>query len=85
MAASTGHQKMMPQLPGRFSVFTGDTYPDTSTGLAACDAQGHADEVHGLGYVVGYTCALGDPDAGVYNLWLIEQEPSGPPVNVKPL
>jgi hypothetical protein len=53
--------------------FTGLTYPDTSAGLSACDAQGAADITNApplYGNVTGYSCELGDPDAGVYNLWL---------------
>lgn len=48
-------------------VFTGYTYPDTSAGLAACDAKGQSLLNQ---YVTHYMCPLSDPDAGVYNLWV---------------
>jgi predicted lipoprotein with Yx(FWY)xxD motif len=44
--------------------FTHETYPDTSAGLAACNAQG------AKAYPDLWACPLGDPDAGVYNLWI---------------
>jgi hypothetical protein len=52
---------------GVVSAFTGCTYPDTSAGLAACDAMGVYEAQHGS---LGYVCSLGDPDPGVYNLWV---------------
>jgi hypothetical protein len=63
--ADNGH-RMVPE--GIISAFIGCTYPDTSAGLAACEAMGTYDVEHGG--VAGYSCALSDPDAGVYNLWI---------------
>lgn len=48
--------------------FSGDTYPDTAAGLAACNAEGSYERAHGG--VTSWTCLLGDPHAGRYNLWL---------------
>jgi hypothetical protein len=56
--------------------FTGYTYPDTSAGLSACDAEGTVLVGNSDGYFVGSYCSLGDPDAGVYNLWVREWNPN---------
>jgi hypothetical protein len=52
---------------GIISAFTGCTYPDTAAGLAECDAMGEYEAQHGS---LGYSCPLGNPDPGVYNLWV---------------
>jgi hypothetical protein len=57
-------------------VYTGLTYPDTSAGLSACDAEGAYLVAHGEGEVPGYYCTLGNPNAGVYNLWVVEWNPN---------
>jgi hypothetical protein len=48
--------------------FTGYTYPDTSAGYSACAADGEFE--NSAGGSINWSCKLGDPDAGVYNLWL---------------
>jgi hypothetical protein len=59
------------------SAFTGLTYPDTSAGLSACDTEGASLLTFPYGAVYGYNCELGNPDAGVYNLWLFYFKKSG--------
>lgn len=54
---------------GLTTSFTGITYPDTSAGLSACQAQGNYIVTDPGSHTIGYQCPLGDPDAGVYNLW----------------
>jgi len=49
--------------------FSGDTYADTAAGLAACNAEGTYERGHG---VSTYSCWLGNPDAGLYGLWLAD-------------
>lgn len=58
------------------NAFTGYTYPDTSAGLSACDAEGSYLVDYSDGNFVNYYCTLGDPDAGVYNLWVREWNPN---------
>jgi hypothetical protein len=53
---------------GEILWFTGDTYPDTSAGLAACTAKGVSIESTGGG---SWSCWLGNPDAGLYGLWIL--------------
>jgi hypothetical protein len=53
-----------------FLVYTGRTYPDTPAGKSACDAEGEYDVSHSNGEDVAYICELGNPNAGVYNLWV---------------
>lgn len=48
--------------------FSGDTYPDTAAGQSACNAEGFYERAHGG--VSSWACLLGDPHAGLYNLWL---------------
>ena len=38
-----------------------------AAGLAACNAEGAYERAHG---VATWSCWLGNPNAGVYNLWL---------------
>ncbi|HEY1920015.1 MAG TPA: hypothetical protein VGH27_30960 [Streptosporangiaceae bacterium] len=52
---------------GEIFWFSGDTYPDTAAGLAACNTEGTYERAHG---VSTYSCWLGNPDAGLYGLWL---------------
>ena len=52
------------------NVFEGLTYPDTSAGLAACDTEGRDLVAASNGDDINFTCPLGDPDPGVYNLWI---------------
>jgi hypothetical protein len=49
-------------------VFTGDTYPDTSAGLAACDAEGPI--IQARDDADKWFCLLGRPDAGLYGLYM---------------
>jgi len=53
---------------GEIEWFTGDTYPDTAAGLAACTARGVQYESTGAG---SWSCWLGNPDAGKYGLWIL--------------
>jgi hypothetical protein len=56
--------------------FTGYTYPDTAAGLSDCDTEGAYLVANSVdGDFVGYYCTVGDPDAGVYNLWVVEYAP----------
>jgi hypothetical protein len=55
---------------GQIWWFSGYTYPDTSAGYSACVAQGVYERSHDG--VATYSCRLGDPDAGLYNLWLAD-------------
>jgi hypothetical protein len=78
-AATATHGIATPDTQIVETSFTGLTYPDTSAGLAACDAQGAADITNApplYGNVIGYSCELGDPDSGVYNLWLTYYSPT---------
>jgi len=53
--------------------FTGITYPDTSAGYSSCASTGQFE--NSLGGSTNWSCKLGDPDAGVYNLWLAKFNP----------
>jgi hypothetical protein len=55
--------------------FTGLTYPDTSAGLAACTSEGEELVYISDGEDINYSCQLGNPDAGVYNLWITYWNP----------
>ena len=58
-----------PAVPrGEIEWFTGYTYPDTAAGLAACTAKGVSYEQQGVG---SWSCWLGNPDAGLYGLWVL--------------
>ena len=48
--------------------FSGYTYPGTSDGYSACVAKGEYERSHGG--VSTFSCQLGNPDAGLYGLWL---------------
>jgi hypothetical protein len=74
--AASRNSAMTPDLPQGQWVFTGLTYPDTSTGLDECGAKGWLLEEGSDGEDVALSCRLGNPDAGVYNLWLYQL--SGP-------
>ncbi len=50
--------------------FTGDTYPLTPAGLAACQAEGAYLVANGPYDAPAYNCSSGNPDPGLYNLWL---------------
>jgi hypothetical protein len=54
--------------------FTGDTYPETSAGLSSCQKEGEALVAAG-GPNFSYSCDPGDPDAGLYNLWISKWVP----------
>jgi hypothetical protein len=56
-----------PQDVWRWAYY-GDTYPDTSAGLAACDAEGQSLIKAPIN---NYNCILGNPNANVYNLWVL--------------
>jgi hypothetical protein len=64
-----------PQIRQNYEwVFGGATYPDTSAGHSACQAQGESDVAHFPLQFESWECQLNDPDAGVYNLWVLENE-----------
>jgi hypothetical protein len=69
-----------PASPGAIdpiiTYFTGLTYPDTSTGLTDCDLEGETLVYISDGEDLGYQCKLGDPDSGVYNLWITYWNPN---------
>jgi hypothetical protein len=65
-AAQAARSQIRPN--GEIEWFTGDTYPDTSAGLAACTARGVQYESTGAG---SWSCWLGNPDAGLYGLWIL--------------
>jgi hypothetical protein len=65
--AATSHATAGARPAGEIFWFSGDTYPDTAAGLAACNAEGTYERAHG---VSTYSCWLGNPDAGLYGLWL---------------
>ena len=50
--------------------YTGQTYADTPSGLAACKAEGTQDLTSGHGTVEAFYCNLNNPDSGLYGLWL---------------
>jgi hypothetical protein len=54
--------------------FTGDTYPETAAGLSSCQKEGKAIVAAG-GPNFSYSCEPGDPDAGLYNLWISKWVP----------
>jgi hypothetical protein len=62
--------------PAFITYFTGLTYPDTSAGLTACDEEGGELVYISDGEDLGYNCQLGNPDAGVYNLWITYINPN---------
>jgi hypothetical protein len=71
-ATSTGDRAAAtPDTAPYVDVFTFNTYPETSAGLSACDTEGAYLKAH-ASYIAGYFCEAGDPDAGVYNLWVVE-------------
>jgi hypothetical protein len=51
--------------------FSGYTFPDTSAGYSACAADGEF-EVSLGGAASNWSCELGNPNAGVYNLWIAD-------------
>jgi hypothetical protein len=65
--ASSSHVASSVKPSGEIFWFSGKTYPDTAAGLAACNAEGTYERAHG---VSTYSCWLGNPDAGLYGLWL---------------
>jgi len=69
MAASAGHHAVVPDIPpnGEWQ-FTGASYPLTSAGLAACEAEGTYLTIE-YRTDISYTCPANRPDAG-YNLWI---------------
>jgi hypothetical protein len=50
-------------------VFRGITFPDTPAGGAACESLGDYLVSDPGSDVLGFTCTLNTPDAGLYNLW----------------
>ena len=56
--------------------FTGLTYPNPVAGLPTCDAEGEALVANSNGEDAGYSCQFGNPDAGVYNLWITYWNPN---------
>jgi hypothetical protein len=68
-----GRAAVAPETAPYIDVPTNYTYPETSAGLSACDAEGAYLKANAPGrYIASYFCEIGNPVAGVYNLWLIE-------------
>lgn len=63
VAASVGHSAAVPDLPPGEWEFTGLTYPDTSAGLAACEAEG-------LHLIITYPTDISYNCLGAYQLWI---------------
>jgi hypothetical protein len=76
LAAIAGHATPASDTDPFIDLYTGLTYPDTSAGLSACDAEGAYLQANGQGEIPGYYCTLGNPNAGVYNLWVVEWNPN---------
>jgi|HubBroStandDraft_4_1064222.scaffolds.fasta_scaffold833438_2 hypothetical protein len=68
-SAPGGHAAASVRPDGEIWWFSGHTYADTAAGLAACNAEGTYERAHG---VATYSCWLGNPDAGLYGLWLAD-------------
>jgi hypothetical protein len=68
---TTAHASVTPQGSGGNieDVFSGITYPDTQAGGAACQVQGEYLVSDPGSDVLGFTCTLNNPNAGLYNLW----------------
>jgi hypothetical protein len=52
-----------------------DIIPHVLACLAACDSEGKALFDASDGDDLSYTCPLGNPDPGVYNLWITYYKP----------
>src|ERR1700728_735155 len=76
LATSAGRVTPASDTDPFIDLYTGLTYPDASAGLSACDAEGAYLVANGEGEVPGYYCTVGNPDAGVYNLWVVEWNPN---------
>jgi hypothetical protein len=74
--ASTASTAAPATEPIIITYFTTLTYPDTSAGLLSCEEQGAGLVAESDGEDLNYNCELGDPDAGVYNLWIAYWNPS---------
>jgi len=71
-ATQTSHFAAMARPDDEVFRFTGDTYPGTAAGLAACQAQGKIFEAESEGVT---DCELGEPDAGRYGLYMVRTIP----------
>lgn len=67
-SAPASHNASVAVPNGEIEWFTGYTYADTAAGLAACTAKGVSYEQEGVG---SWSCWLGNPDAGLYGLWVL--------------
>lgn len=64
-----------PQIRPNYQwVFSGTTYSDTSAGYGACNAQGQFDVTHFPTEFESWRCELSNPDPGVVNLWVLENQ-----------
>jgi|SRR5580693_526574 hypothetical protein len=73
-AASTSavRQAVSPNLdPGTEFEFFGLTYPDTTAGLEACQAEGASLHAGLPAQDLSSECLFGNPNKGVYNLWIL--------------
>lgn len=68
VSAPTSHSNVVVKPDSTVLEFTGGTYPDTSAGLAACDKEGPI--LQAQEGANKWFCLLGNPDAGLYGLWL---------------
>ena len=55
-----------------YHTYTGLDYPDTAVGLADCQEMGSEILLSPAAHAKAYSCDLGDPDAGVYGLWITQ-------------
>jgi hypothetical protein len=73
-AASTSAVRLAvsPNLePGTQWDYFGLTYPDTTAGLEACHAEGASLQEGVPTQDLASECLLGNPNKGVYNLWIL--------------
>jgi hypothetical protein len=74
MATPAGHHAVRPAVQPVW-LFFGSTYPDTSAGLAACNADGAALIADNSPEWSRWQCRLNTPHAGSYNLWVYVSGP----------
>lgn|ERR1700722_937873 len=74
VATSAGHQIVRPATQPVW-LFFGSTYPDTSAGLADCNADGAALIADNSPEWSKWQCRLNTPHAGSYNLWVYVSGP----------
>jgi len=72
----TAAQAAIPNIPPNTQwEFSGLTYPDTNAGLTACHQEGVLLHQGAPTADIAWQCQLGNPDAGVWNLWILFHQP----------